>query len=347
MAAGDDIAAALRATGLSIYDSLISSAGLIYPTPLLEARLGEQLLGLQWDAPPRTRSKMAKASVAEALGYDAPATFARDRPRFPGQDLDVYVQMEDNLQIWNEEISPTRRYALIRVDGQNRVTAVRVLTGAEVALLDRTGTLTSKYQAKRISGHAGSVLVSSRDTMTFIDVLWPRSAPSASVLLTQAAGDQPIRGEVYGIGDLFDLLRSLLGTEFVDPGASQDRLRGIAVQRLVSAALAIGRYSDTGQFPDIQCQVLEVKLQLAATIDLGLVTPNSTEPALVVAPGLRHADIRYAVFYAERDSAEPSRLRLTEVVVTTGEDFFREFQQFGGRVSNSKLQIPLPRDLFG
>jgi hypothetical protein len=320
---------------------------LVYPTDVLEVRLGERLTGLQWDAPPRTRSKLAKSAVANAMGYPTPASFARDRPRFPGQDLDVYVQMENNLQIWNEEISPTRRYAIIRVDPANRVTAVRVLTGAELALLDRTGTLTSKFQAKRIAGRSGNALVSPTDTRTFLNVLSPVAAPDPRVLLGQAAGDRPIKGAVLTVQSLFGLLTTLVGTEFVDPGATQDRLRGIAVQRLVSAALSIGRYSDTGQFPDIQSQVLEVKLQLAPTIDLGMVAPDSTEPAIAVAPGLRHCDIRYAVFYAERDEHERTRLRLTELVVTTGEDFFREFQQFGGRVSNSKLQIPLPRNLFG
>jgi hypothetical protein len=347
VATGDEIAAAIRASGVSIYEPLGRLPELVYPTPVLEARLAETLTGLQWDAPPRTRAKMAKTAVCEALGYKSPSTFSQERPRFPGQDVDVYVQMANNLQIWNEEVSPTRRFVLIRVDASNRVTAVRVLTGVEVALLDRTGTLTSKYQAKRRSGRTGSLLVSPVDTGNLLRLLAPLPSPPANSLTGQSAADRPIDGAVYTIAALFDLLRALVGAEFRDPGTTQDRLRGVAVQRLVSVALGIGTYSDNGQFPDIQSQVLEVKLQLAPTIDLGLVAPNSTAPADVVAAGLHHCDIRYAVFYAERDPRVAASLRLTEVVVTTGGDFFGEFQQFGGRVVNSKLQIPLPRDLFG
>jgi hypothetical protein len=346
VAAGDQIAQRIRQSGLSIYDTLTRSPELVYPTPMLEARLNEMLVGQRWDAPVKTRSKLAKTALCLALGYQVPSSFRREQPRFPGQDIDMYVQMENNLQIWNQDVSPTRRYVLVRVDASNRVVAVRVLTGAEVALLDRTGTLTSKFQAKRRAGRNGSVLVSTTDTPTFLTALAPVRAPAPAVLLGQAAGDRPMKGVVYTIGAVFELASSLVGTAFVDPGASQDRVRGIAVQRLVATALSIGRYSDTGQFPDIQSQVLEVKVQLAPTIDLGLVAPDSTEPADAVAAGLRHSDMRYAVFYAVRDAKELARLRITEVVVTTGQDFFREFQQFGGKVSNSKLQIPLPRSLF-
>ncbi len=164
-----------RQSGLSIYDALEGQPGLIYPTIVLETRLREMLTGLRWDAPQRTRSKLAKTVVAEALGYVAPRSFTRllGRPRFPGQDMDVYVQMSNNLQVWNQEVSPTRRYVLIRVDANNIVTTVRVLTGVEVALLDRTGTLTSKYQAKRRSTRTGALLVPATTRLAW----WVCSAP--------------------------------------------------------------------------------------------------------------------------------------------------------------------------
>lgn len=49
MAAGDEIAAAIRASGVSIHEPLVSLPALVYPTPVLEARLGDELTGLQWD----------------------------------------------------------------------------------------------------------------------------------------------------------------------------------------------------------------------------------------------------------------------------------------------------------
>ena len=100
---------------------------------------------------------------------------------------------------------------------------------------------------------------------------------------------------------------------------------------------------DTGSFPDVMEQLLEVKLQTAATIDLGLVSPDDATP-LEFLPGVRHCDVRYAVYYGTIVGRE---VRLDHLVLARGADFFSYFQRFEGRVVNAKLQIPLPRDFFG
>ena len=100
---------------------------------------------------------------------------------------------------------------------------------------------------------------------------------------------------------------------------------------------------DTGSFPDVVEQLLEVKLQTAATIDLGLVSPSDTTP-LEFLPGVRHCDVRYAVYYGTIIGRE---VLLEHLVLIRGADFFSYFQRFEGRVLNAKLQIPLPRDFFG
>ena len=94
-------------------------------------------------------------------------------------------------------------------------------------------------------------------------------------------------------------------------------------------------------------QLLEVKLQTSPTIHLGLVEPVSTEPLdLDGAPEgtVRHCDVRYAIFGGELDG---DHVKLTRLVLTTGEDFFTRFPRFEGRVLNKKIQIPLPRGFFG
>ena len=98
-----------------------------------------------------------------------------------------------------------------------------------------------------------------------------------------------------------------------------------------------------GQFPDILSQVLEVKLQLARTIDLGLELPESTTPLASANGVIAVSDVRYAIFYGVRTGAT---FQLAELVVVTGRDFFKEFRQFGGYVSNSKLQLRLPSAWF-
>lgn len=78
------------------------------------------------------------------------------------------------------------------------------------------------------------------------------------------------------------------------------------------------------------------------TIDLGLVSPDGTGGVSDV-PEFRHCDVRYAVFYGTVNGLD---VTLDHVVVSTGQDFFRFFQRFGGLELNKKLQIPLPADFF-
>lgn len=337
-------AAAVRDSGLSIYDDLSAHPELFFDIRELESLLDEQLRGEQWDYPIRTRSKVAKGAVAAVMGYPIPSSFRRTQPRFPGQNLDISVQMADNLQIWNEEVDPGRRYALIRVTEKGVVTKVRVVTGEVIALWDRTGTLTSKFQAKHPAGTVGSTLVSATDTPRFLEALGP-TIPDPEELRSLGASHRPVVGFVLPIKDVYARLKRLEGVNFADPGVTQDRPRGVILQQLACEYLGIGEYADAGQFPDLLCQALEVKLQLSPTIDLGLVLPSSGELAEELGHGLRHADTRYAIVYGSQPHGE-STINLEAVVVTTGEDFFEEFQQFEGNVQNRKLQIPLPRDLF-
>jgi hypothetical protein len=341
---GDAIAKAIAASGLSIYDDLAARPELIYDNETLESRLDEGLRGLELRYAPRTRAKVAKTAVAGLLGYQPPRSFAKKHPRFPGQDLDIYVQKANNLQIWNEQVSPSRRYALIRVDERDTVMAVRVLSGEAIALLDTTGTLTTKYQAKRRTGRAGTVLVTPRDTELFVVRLDPRSNISSRELEQITAVGAPRSGLVLTIAEVHRRLSQLVGKEIADPGLLQDRNRGVGLQKLAGSALGIATYADMGQFPDIRGQAVEVKLQLSPTIDLGLVTPDSEDAAPELGPDLRHCDVRYAIAYATR--VRDNRVRIDAVVTSTGQGFFGEFQRFEGLVRNAKRQIPLPRGMF-
>ena len=92
----------------------------------------------------------------------------------------------------------------------------------------------------------------------------------------------------------------------------------------------------------VPCQALEVKAQSSPTIDLGLVTPDSTDEARGLS-GLRHCDVRYCVAELAPRNLE---FEITEIVVSTGKDFFREFRRFEGLRQNRKLQMHLPPDFF-
>lgn len=327
--------------GFDIYQPLSEYPEALYTREELEALLRHELAGSVFEGPIRTRSKLAKEAVCRALGYPVPRSFKRVKPRFQGQDLDVYVQRHDNLQVWNEELTPTRRYAVIRVDDVGDVVAVRVAEGTELAALDTTGTLTRKYQARRRSGKGGSKLVSGADTPRLVTELAPVDELDDATLAGLLPVNPPVHGRVLTVRALYDRLLQLVGREM--EYSTSERLRGERLHRLACEALGLGSYADTGKFPDVVCQALEVKLQTSPTIDLGLVTPDSQEPAVTLSPRLRHSDARYLVAYGVHDTRV---VRVEHIVVSTGADFFEEFQRFGGLVQNRKLQLRLPSGFF-
>lgn len=314
------------------------------PTPELEALLNEGLVGISlWDLPLRTRSKFVKAAVCRALGYPVPKSFKKTRPRFPGQDFDTYNQKSNNLQIWNEDISPTRRYAIIRVSPTGDIKKVRVVTGEILAVLDTTGRLTQKYQARFIIGDNPAELVVSEDTENIRPLI---TTLGCSSIFKCTPIDDPTPESLLPIAVIFERLKSLVGYQFADTGYDQERNRGTQLHRLICAELGYRDYRDDGRFPDIRNQLIEVKLQTSPTIDLGLILPNSQKPldmTMIEGHQIRPCDVRYALFYAATDGIA---VTLTHFILTTGEAFFAQFPQFQGKVLNKKLQIPLPKNFF-
>lgn len=330
-------------SGKSIYDALHDSPEFFLAGGDLEAILRAGLVGLDLNYPLRTRSKVLKSKICEVLGYPVSSSFKKSKPRFPGQDFDTYVQKSNNLQIWNEEITPTRRYVIIGLDEASKVVGVRVVTGEVLAKLDSTGTLTKKYQAKSRAPVTQSVLVSQSDAYSVQDAI--AALPNGKLTLPPSA-TRSLAVDFNGflpIESVYRKLLKLVGKRLSDPGLDQERNRGAALHKAVCAALGIADYADTGSFPDVMEQLVEVKLQTAATIDLGLVSPDDATP-LEFFPRVRHCDVRYALFYG---TVVGSEVRLDHLVLTRGTDFFSFFQRFGGKVVNAKLQIPLPRDFFG
>ena len=333
-------------SGLSIYDPIEIGDPLFWiPAPELQELLNRGLQGISLAGLPlRTRSKVVKTAVCKALGYPVPSSFAKTQPRFPGQMFDTYTQKSNNLQVWNEELSPTRRYVIIRISADDVVERVKVVTGDALAKLDTTGTLTQKYQARLICGEASTELISAQDTDIVQRVLVD---PRAEVdLRTLSPTDNPVAGQVLPVAIVFERLSKMIGVSFRDPGHVQERRRGADLHHHVCKHLGFSNYADDGQFPDVRQQLVEVKLQTSPTIDLGLVRPNSTDPLdmpQIQGLQLRHCDVRYALFYAVTDGAT---VRLTHLLLATGSDFFTRFPQFQGKVLNKKLQIPLPHDFF-
>lgn len=339
-----DYRSAIASSGKSICEPIeVGDAEYWIPAHRLEKLLNEGLCGKNLAGLPlRTRSKIVKSAVCEALGYPVPKSFKRTQPRFLGQQLDVYVQKTLNLQIWNEQLSPARRYAIIQVNQNDVITRVKVVGGPQLAVLDTTGTITTKYQARMEIGSQTHELVSSLDTQPMTQHVKRGVTFGSAASPVQHAES----GALLPILEIFERLSPLVGQRFPDPGVDQERNRGASLHRLVCQRLGYQRYEDNGQFPDVPHQLLEVKLQTSPTIDLGLIQPTSEERLDAHRIGSlqpRHCDTRYALFCAVTNGVQ---VTLTHLFVTTGADFFKRFRRFEGKVTNGKIQIPLPRDFF-
>jgi hypothetical protein len=330
---------------LSIYDRIeIDDSDLWIPTSELENLLDKGLKGLSLQGLPlRTRSKVVKEEVCRVLGYPVPSSFKRTQPRFPGQVFDIYVQKSNNLQVWNEEISPARRYVIIRVSADDIIERVKVVTGDTLAKFDTTGTLTQKYQAQLITKETPAELVTLEDTDNLKSVLIQKTHQT---LFDALPIEYPSSQNLLPIAMIFERLRELVDSQFADVGSDQERNRGAQLHQLICEMLGYQDFRDDGRFPDIRNQLLEVKLQTSPTVDLGLARPDSEELLdipKIEGTHIRYCDIRYALFYANTDGKQ---VTLTHFYLTTGEAFFTRFPQFQGKTLNKKLQIPLPSDFF-
>lgn len=328
-------------SGLSIYDAIPPE--LLVPTPILQAILRSELIGVSTAGMAnRTRSKFVKEQICSALGYPIPKSFKKTQPRYPGQNFDNYVQKSRNLQIWNEVIDVARRYVIVSVTGEDVIDTVKIVKGDVIAALDTTGTLTTKYQASLTINEHNSELVSPIDTADICAVLGDKV--ETKNLVNPIAN--PEAGLLLPISEIYSRLLPLVNTKFVDDGIDQERNRGAALHNAISEALGYNKHADDGNYPDIRHQLLEVKLQTSPTIDLGQHSPDSLVPLPIPAINNytpKNTDVRYAIFSGETNG---KLVTLTGLFVVTGEDFYARFTQFGGNVTNTKLQIPLPRDFF-
>lgn len=334
----------IESSDLTIYDAVtVGDPNYWIPSNELEELLSYKLVGIDLGGLAlRTRSKVVKEKVCEAIGYIPPRSFKKTQPRFLCQNFDVYTQKSNNLQIWNEEVSPSRRYVLIRISPLDIITKVKVVTGDILSELDRTGKLTQKYQASLRRTFENVKLLSGTDTVEMQGLISQYNGFGRNISPTE----YPNSGELMPIHEIYQRLQTLVGKKFSYLGALQERNRGGALHALVCDALGYSSFKDDGKFPDVKHQLLEVKLQTSPTIDLGLILPNNTdvlEIPQINDQSIRMCDVRYAIFYGDVVNGD---VVINKFYLVTGKDFFEHFTQFAGLTLNKKLQIPLPNNFL-
>lgn len=328
----------IHQSGLSIYDPISpDNRNLYIPSYALESILSDAMVGLSLAGLPlRTRSKVVKSEICKALGYPIPPSFAKTQPRFPGQNFDTYTQKSLNVQIWNEEVDFSRRYVFFEVDDIDQITAVRVITGETLVQYDRTGRLTSKYQATM--HHYPSSQLFSDDSAAVRD--WIIDSPTN--LLEVNPNLLPRRNQLLRISEIYNRLLPMVGKSINYLDAVQERNRGAELHEMICEHLGYSIYEDDGQYPDIANQLLEIKLQTSPTIDLGLHSPN--DGAYITSLNgldIYSQDIRYAIFDGE---VVGNQVLLTNLYLVSGAVFPEYFPIWEGK--NSKIQLPLPSDFF-
>lgn len=332
---------------LTIYDKIeIGDEELWIPAEVLEYILNNSsLIGQSVATANRTRSKQVKQKICEVLGYPVPDSFKKTQPRFIGQNFDTYIQKSNNLQIWNEDISPSRRYVIVKVSEDYKISKVKVIRGEELAKLDNTGTLTKKYQAKLTEATFGI----EEDTNQYLcdtEVLKKLVNHRFDIVELVKPNDYPDTDTLLSIKELYKKLKELEGTKIDYLGFDQERNRGAKLHRLICELLEYESYNDDGSFPDLMNQLLEVKLQTSPTIDLGLVSPSDKTPLDIPELNkkqIRHCDVRYAVVSG---SVSEGKITLDKLYLTSGQNFYNLFPQMAGNIENTKIQIRLPNDFF-
>lgn len=335
----------IKKSRLSIYDKIdLNNEELYIENITLERLLCNELINFSLNGLPlRTRSKVVKEKVCEALGYPIPKSFKKVQPRFPGQNFDIYIQKSLNVQIWNETIDLSRRYVFIKVNENDIITSIKVINGNELSKYDTTGTLTTKYQATMKSFNSNR-LFSEKDTDNLKRIINEKVSELPETY-TVKPNSMPSTENLLPISEIYNRLLPLVGKKINYLDAIQERNRGAELHKLICQRLGYQSYQDDGTYPDILNQLLEIKLQTSPTIDLGLHSPIDKQKIITINnQDIYSNDIRYAIF--EGIVIDTKEILLKNLYVVSGEDFIDFFPLFQGKKQNAKLQLLLPSNFF-
>ncbi len=339
----------IQGSNLTIYDKIdVGDEDFWLTADEIEYLLNSGMNGLSVDGlKNRTRSKVLGQKICESLGYPVPSVFKKTKPKFYGQNIASYSLKANNFQIYNEDIEPERRYVVIDITPSLEVGNIVVIDGVDLANYDTTGVLTKKYQAildpdhiNRIGYPSKTLLEDSATIRRLIESFTGKKRIGLS------PNTKPTLDSILSLDEIYNTLKPLVGQKFKDSGFDQERIRGESLHRKICELIGYKTFEDDGTYPDLKNQLLEIKLQTSRTIDLGLVTPESTSKLDIIKIGsdqISHNDVRYAVVDADIRNKE---VVINNIYVVSGYNFFKIFKKMGGKGVNTKIQFNLPSSVF-
>lgn len=345
-------------------------------TPILNQVIPHDLSNVQ-------KSQWVKLQTIELLGYQRPSGLRtkqakQSKPKFIHQLFDIFVQSSRNLQVWNyvpysntiipgewnvESESPYRykdcRYLLVFHNPEGVILKTAIVSGNKLAEWDTTGTQTIKWQASARRSYrneiSSQIIVSPIETLNSkISAYMQHPLEKKSRFIVQESQNPesplikqpPTPAFFLTHNEIAQALRTLVGTEFANLGTGQERSMGQTLEKEIIKALGYQSYqqTDTGNYPDLLHQLIEVKFQFRDTIDLGKHLP--TDPLPIKAPwnkwGISPREIRYVVALMEQGVY--NNFVVDSIVITSGEKFNEYFSISEG--TNFKIQIPIPSSIM-
>ena len=345
-------------------------------SPILNQEIPHDLSNVQ-------KSQWVKLQIIEFLGYQRPTGLRtkqarQSKPKFIHQLLDIFVQSSRNLQVWNyvpyaDIIIPGEwnaesefpycykdcRYLLVFHNSEGFILKTTLVNGNTLAEWNTTGTQTIKWQASARRSYrneiSSQIVVSPVETLhSKISTYMQQPLEKKSRFIVQESQNPesplikqpPTPASFLTHNEIAQALRTLVGTEFANLGTGQERNMGQTLEKEIIKALGYQSYqqTDTGDYPDLLHQLIEVKFQFRGTIDLGKHLP--TDPLPIKATwnkwGITPREIRYIVALMEQDIH--GNFIVDSIVITSGEKFNEYFSISEG--TNFKIQIPVPLSLM-
>lgn len=258
-----------------------------------------------------------------------------------------------NLQVWNRNPSEPMpqieysdgqilrandiRFALIRVDPvAHIIRSVVVATPAYIVEhFGKFGKQTVKEQLIITESRRKEILAR-EDSLLF----YPDEPPvlTASTLPADLSGfsirDKPDSNNLIPLTTLRRfVLEKLIGRE-IKAGSTKNR--GQALESIVAEGLGYKTgESLVGGYPDLRHQILEVKIQDAATVDLGKYSPQFEED-VPDCPGITTRQIRYLIALTD-----PSHNKCVGAILCPGSKLGEHFVYVGEKSFKCQRAIPM------